>query len=300
MIIAEQGNFRESLENPLVSMLVEETIDRDNTVPLDPTVPVFMETVTTFVSDTLKHPLIAARWHQGAPFNLYALNAVNKCAGCVPIAIAQVMSYYKYPEILQLTYPEATENEINLDWDSMIDHNIYHNEDCISCIQCAQLLREIGYKCNSTYNDMSTSTATNLSQIQKFGYTGNEYFDFYFQGIINSLNANCPCIIGAHGNNVGHAWVIDGYYQTTENVTTYTVTGNIKRIYRTKVTTSTYLHFNYGAQLGSTLYTLADQTILAKDGTIMGGDSVQHTVTMFDGTFTDVRRLITNIKPVNY
>ena len=92
----------------------------------------------------------------------------------MPIAIAQVMSYYKYPEILQLTYPEATENEINLDWDSMIDHN----EDCISCIQCAQLLREIGYKCNSTYNDMSTSTATNLSQIQKFGYTGNEYSDF--------------------------------------------------------------------------------------------------------------------------
>lgn len=33
-------------------------------------------------------------WHQGYPFNV---DAPNKLAGCVPIAVAQITYYHKYP-----------------------------------------------------------------------------------------------------------------------------------------------------------------------------------------------------------
>jgi len=64
-------------------------------------------------------PMVAASWHQSAPFNNECPN--GSAAGCGAIAVAQILHYYKMPEH---GYGQAKYNNVDVDFESrQIDWN---------------------------------------------------------------------------------------------------------------------------------------------------------------------------------
>lgn len=119
-------------------------------------------------------------------------------AGCVAVAMGQVMKYYEYPN--------------NYNWDDIPTET--------ATLETATLLHDIGEETNMDYG-CAVSVATGGEMItafqNDFGYTA--YLTSYnWQGLKNTLASGKPAIIGGFGPNsgVGHAWVCDGYLTSTD------------------------------------------------------------------------------------
>ena len=274
-----------------------ESLTYEQPTSLDPDIPTTMLTLPVSVStDTLMAPMVKVKWHQGAPFNMYAPNSV---AGCTPIAIAQVMSYYKYPNELDITYPNATTRHTNLDWNDIIDHTGSHGDNCSICVQCGLLTRQIGHYCRASYAIGKTVAAPYVEFIRDLGYFGIHYDDYAFQPIIESINNNHPCIISGFRGNSGHTWIIDGYYERTTISNTYMVSGLTRELYRVTKDIDTYFHFNYGWGDGSEVYVLSNRIRHTSDEPFSGdGDVITNPITIFDNGFNDIMILVTNLKPL--
>ena len=95
-------------------------------------------------------------------------------AGCVPIAIAQIMAFYKSPDRIN--------NQI-LDWDSILGFS-----DVPENAECAVIPAFIS-----------------------FGYNTNGFQPFDDSAAYLQLYYNKPVYIMGWGEKGGHGWVIDGY-----------------------------------------------------------------------------------------
>lgn len=137
--------------------------------------------------------LLETNWHQRAPFNI---DADNGLAGCVPIAIAQITYYHKYPK--------------KYNWDKIYkipegNGDFYY------------FIKDIRDKCGVEYAEDGTGSTIEKAKkaILSLGYTGNIYSDA--QSVLNSqLHKKNPVYMqgfdAAHGSKRnGHAWVCDGY-----------------------------------------------------------------------------------------
>lgn len=150
-------------------------------------------------------------WSQDAPYNKYCFTAdgVQAVAGCSPLAIAQIMSYYSWPQTIGNTY---------LPWRSMKKKGA---DDKI-----ATLIRYLGNAdlLNSQYGIKETVTKLNAQKrtFEALGYNCDEYttyFDPYYaiqwlSGTLESnLNQRGPVLMYglSSGKSTGHNWVIDGY-----------------------------------------------------------------------------------------
>ena len=77
-------------------------------------------------------PLLESSWHQEAPFNNYIPNHMK--AGCGPIAVAQILNYYKAPTqgFGHVTlYNDLDYSDKTIDYSLMLDdyrNNNYTNE----------------------------------------------------------------------------------------------------------------------------------------------------------------------------
>ena len=300
LAISDNSDFEKAIEIPAFNNMIN-NISLINQFPIkDPT----LTPITYVVRDTsitTVSPMVQVEWHQHAPFNLYALNEIDKLAGCTPIAIAQVMSYYRYPEYLPLTFQGASTSNLYLDWDEMIENEYYHGENCAECIQKANLLRQIAEICHANYNPSSTGAWPRVEYLNRLGYTGTEYDDFAIYPITSSLENSNPCIICGFDSDSGHTWVIDGYKRIIYTEVTYELHGmgdvETDRVeYR-----DVYLHFNMGwGDANLTTFCLADRYVSAQGTHIYGGAIEDHSVTIFsDPQYTDVRLLVTGVKPIN-
>lgn len=80
------------------------------------------EKVSIFWNDTVFHaqnniePRITVKWGQRYPEGELCPNGLS---GCTLTAAAQTLSYFKYPENLNITFPEREVNATPLDWDNM-------------------------------------------------------------------------------------------------------------------------------------------------------------------------------------
>ncbi len=192
-------------------------------------------TIVDFVN-----PLLVVQWHQYSPYNSecpYTTNGSQAVAGCVPIAIAQIMSYHEWP---------TNCNEQTLDWGSIKDSDqIILPQDIVSV---ATLIREIGCVAGTTYG---TSSGTQPSQVvptfQYFGYTTGTLRDFSDDLAIYALeNQNPVYARGNMSNGDGHGWVVDGYYHYKDLISYYS-TKPPYSLYTTICTDSyTYFHCNWG------------------------------------------------------
>jgi|GEM_PF-2380730 len=180
-------------------------------------------------------PLITSKWNQTDSndgecdaYNYYVPNSNGKCscssdggvkcpAGCVAVAMAQIMNFWKYP----VYHPLIIEQ---FDWCNMPDElrtaspNYIKERNAI-----ARLIRDCGAKVNMKYCDgdcgSSASSSDARDALVDFGYSSNAvYFhrtyapgDSWKLLIKDNLNAWLPVYYRGEHSNGGHAFICDGY-----------------------------------------------------------------------------------------
>ncbi|RZJ49425.1 MAG: hypothetical protein EOO44_18285 [Flavobacterium sp.] len=173
-------------------------------------------------------PFLQTKWWQYDGFN-DALRYIsctdgNKhvFAGCVPIAMAQVMKYYQYPSTYNwsaMPKDYATSTTANFILDI---HNAINNVSP----------GEPSYSCNGTGVSMSTDLSLVLKN--KFKYASAQKANYNYQVLKAELDAGRPVILEGFNKNTlaGHMWVCDGHYIMTSffedcrSVTSYCLSMN--------------------------------------------------------------------------
>ncbi len=164
-------------------------------------------------------PLLTTRWHQRCGFNDFmpTLNCDNvPCgrafAGCVPIAIAQVMRYHEHPanynwSSMPTTFGTTTTASLISDIHDAITINIFGDE-----------YPAISYDCDGTGVDKDYNTAGVFTN--KFGYSSANQGGYNYETVKQQLRRNQPVILGGgrdagwwifHDYTDGHMWVCDGF-----------------------------------------------------------------------------------------
>lgn len=237
--------------------------------PPPPTIPPNKPGKTEHIQ---KGPFIQVQWDQNAPFNdlvfwngstitldPYILHTAedfpgkNLCpagepcpAGCVAVAMAQIMHYWKYPAYYNWS---AMPDQV------LITPSYSHGKKSPE----AKLMRDIGINVKMDYGtNGSGADPKNIKSalVNDFGYNSSmKYVDhFDKQKIIANLNKGEPVILSGWRTKKkvylfftkyehGHTWDVDGYKKTI-----YTTIWNpgTPQQYKTTTTNGTYLHFNWG------------------------------------------------------
>lgn len=181
-------------------------------------------------------PLIKTHWDQGEPYNSKCpmLDAERTFTGCVATAMAQVMNYFKYPEVGQhsISYNDdegcgkrLTLNFANrrFDWDNMIDTYAPGQYNDTQAEAVAALMQAAGYSVKMSYaSEASGALAMNIKHglVRYFNYDPNMEYALrsYFsatewkQKIIDNLQNVGPILYGG-GSMLGggHSFILDGY-----------------------------------------------------------------------------------------
>lgn len=175
---------------------------------------------------------IAVRWGQRGRMGQYCPNGV---AGCSNTAVAQIMSYFRYPSTLTLTYPGRDVNSMALDWAAMCNH-VYtdcgENRDEADR-QIGRLACQLGRLAGSMYysyedtdsNSTGTRTLNIRTAIHSLGYNVSPVINYNYQlnAYVTDPDAGYPLanllaagkliyMRGSNSEDKGHAWVIDGCY----------------------------------------------------------------------------------------
>lgn len=191
------------------------------------------------------------RWHQGSPFNdfypqkrayLIFGNKRKAPAGCFPLSIAKIFSYFEYPN--------SPYKGFNVNWYDL-KHNLNSN---VGKLSASHLLCDISVGCNSWYFYHGTFTFPNkaISYMRKKGYNNSTSRKYDFESVTSMLLANKPLIIySIPGINIfnSHCWNIDGYKIKERTVTTTTY-DNYHNIVNSeeRIETSQMVHCDFGWQ----------------------------------------------------
>jgi hypothetical protein len=155
-------------------------------------------------------PLLSTIWHQGCGFNdlmpmlnCSALPCGKAYAGFVPIAIAQVMKYHKFPT----TY----------NWDNMPPSGGSTTTASLIKDIHTSIGNSISYSCDATSVPSSYNVAVVFT---RFNYSSVSYGDYNYETVKQQLRLNKPVILsGGPKENFlffsyrgdGHMWVCDGF-----------------------------------------------------------------------------------------
>ena len=180
-------------------------------------------------------PLIKSTWGQGAPYNLMCpidpSNNESSYSGCVATSMAQVMNYYKYPEMTTAVIPAYTTDSYGLsmraiakttiDWDNMLDQ---YDDSATEAQQ--QAVAQLMLLCGQTvkmdytaYGSYSYSSDVTTALSKYFGYDKNVHYairNLYRAAewdnlIYEELQEGRPVIYRGSSLMDGHAFIIDGY-----------------------------------------------------------------------------------------
>lgn len=245
---------------------------------------------STITSNTSFGPLVTVNWGQEEPFNLYCPNNI---AGCTPVAIAQAMSYFEYPNALSITYTNTISSPIRLNWRELKAHsnNALCSPLCSTCETLSHLLREIGHRCDANYNTNSTGAWPYAEYLSSFRYQCKESSSFNLDDIETYLDDyRLTLLCGFSPSGSGHTWVVDGIKRTRYTKSYYLENpdGSATEVFSENCK-DTYLHFNYGWYGNGNGFILCE-TEVNRNG------SVTYPKTLFSGTFTDIRLQISNLR----
>lgn len=182
-------------------------------------------------------PLISTTWGQLAPYNAKTpvVDGQGTAAGCVSIAVAQVMNYYRYPMTGTGSKNYTTKgvrheidfSSVNFAWDKMSQKSFLNSTDAEANDAISTLVYAIGVSAQTTYG-VSASTASmtkaGKAMIANFGYDqdlrllSREYFTYegWMATIYNELQAGRPVLYTGSNSTIGHAFIADGYTSTTD------------------------------------------------------------------------------------
>lgn len=230
LAITDQGNYSETEAEDIkgfqqIMNYACQYVEQANAV-LVPVTPIPF-TDTLVVSEVLPR-LGTQRWGQTAPEGYLCRNGV---AGCVNIAIVEVMSKYEHPQTIELTYPERDVDVISLDWIDIKRH-VVSGRDCDTIVnmlyeqyRChatdsahrnlARLCRQIGNDTHSIYLHENTGSFEGyIPQVfRKYGFAPSGIASY--PGGITKMrldNGNMIVMVGFDtSTDDGHAFVVDGY-----------------------------------------------------------------------------------------
>lgn len=172
-------------------------------------------------------------WNQRAPFNdqcpivpnFYDRNKFTKTsAGCFPLAIAKILTYFKRPAVY-------TFNGVTINWESLENFSLTNEFNT----SAAYLLRGIGVQCHSHYYEGGTFTFPWDAKacLGKMLDKTIRSYRYRFIQCQEMLDCGKPVIIYAlpsyslYGIKRSHAWNIDGYeIRTRMKTTEYYANGN--------------------------------------------------------------------------
>lgn len=260
--VAEYGNytFGEETENEGFNMFMDMAVDYiassnggASKALKDPIELIEYKVVSTKHVLTNYGPFVQVQWGQRSPYNncCFDANGNQAVAGCVATAIAQVLSYYKHPSSIQITY-DATSYTQSLNWNEIITH--VNSASCNTCSthsnQIAKLFRQIGEIVEMNYGVTSSGAfAYKISRVfDEFGYSHGYYQNYNTSIATNSLSQNQIILMIGDNGEVGHAWVLDGYQDVRIDNTEYTrPLGTINWIEgETHSSYASYNHLNWG------------------------------------------------------
>ena len=225
------GSFKEGqlIENPGFEIILEQ-------LEAFARAPMIGDSIDHFEygswEDTYYAPITgycAVRWNQGSSsgnqYNAYCpiIDGIKCPAGCGPVAVAQLMSMYKFP---------SSYGAYAFNWDSMISNS--SATDNYGDYYVGRLLQQIGLSqnMNVTYNPSgSSSYASSIPHtFENFGYANGGTFGYlYSHNAIQDLKGGYPIIItGETTAGDSHAWVAHGVYDRTRECIGYSANGEIQ------------------------------------------------------------------------
>lgn len=178
----------------------------------------------SYIGNVIVEPLLTTQWSQWAPYN-------NLCptgcpTGCVPTAVAQIMKYWRWPDVTREKVSGEDFSGHVYDWDNMIDNYETTSYTAEQADAVAHLMADIGKALGTNYEPEGSGTGTDfLPLVYNFKYNrGAAYHENLTEVMKAELNQSRPLLYSArpvdYGN--GHELVVDGY------------------------TSNNYFHFNYG------------------------------------------------------
>lgn len=200
-------SFRESLKNNMIN----QTTDFADIAEYLPQNDIAAEADTSvWTTSQLISPLLITRWGQGNPYNKYCFtpNGSQAMAGCVPIAIAQLLTYYKHPKRI-------------LDYTVQWEHLGFSYPSSLNQAEnVGKFVSAIGRYVHSDYGEESTGTNSDSIAIflHDHGFEATASSGFSNEMAVHNLKEYGPFIAG--GMNYmfsGHGWVIDGVHIQIKN-----------------------------------------------------------------------------------
>ena len=187
------------------------------------------------VTDSVGPLLGDIKFGQGDPFRgkTPIRNNQHCLAGCVAVAMAQIMTYYRHPEVCHgsISYKTETLNitvsldleGYRIDWDNILP-NYLNGYSSTQAEAVADLLYACGATTRMDYNlDGSGTNAEYVGDalVTFFGYSSDveslaraDYTDAKWYEILQAeLKAGRPILMRSmQPSGAGHAYVMDGYY----------------------------------------------------------------------------------------
>lgn len=182
------------------------------------------------VTETKYMPLLKTYWSQGEPYNnLLPPRDVsdgktgNKVAGCVTVAVAQILNYHSFPQSLDGVVIDWTKTQVK--YASAYD------------IEVPKLIQVVNVGVKTKNGD--TLSVARTTDAQSFlvnnHYQANIYDNNWEEIIENEIKASRPVYMSARRPNtsVGHAWVCDGFYSKdqTRKLISYKISDTRNQIF---------------------------------------------------------------------
>ncbi|MBR1463882.1 MAG: C10 family peptidase [Prevotella sp.] len=182
------------------------------------------QTWPSSIGTIIVEPLLTTQWSQWAPYN-------NLCptgcpTGCVPTAVAQIMKYWRWPDVTREKVSGEDFSGRTYDWDNMIDNYETTSYTGEQAEAVAHLMADVGKALGTMYAPEGSGTGTDfMPLVYNFKYNrGNAYHENLAEEMKAELNQSRPLLYSARqiAYENGHELVVDGY------------------------TSKDYFHFNYG------------------------------------------------------
>lgn len=179
-------------------------------------------------------PMVKSKWNQDSPYNdaCPLLNNQRCYTGCVATAMAQVMNYFKYPEVGEgvVSYVWSGQSKkltLNFsrqefDWDNMLDtyYAGSYTEEQGNAV--SYLMKACGYSTQMGYG--TTASGTQGSYVgyaarTYFKYDGNTHYAWrdayptseWTRMVYDNLLNVGPFVMDGQSPDGGHSFVCDGY-----------------------------------------------------------------------------------------
>lgn len=204
-------------------------------------------------------PLLTTAWHQDPPFNNYApltrwtlFHKWQKSpAGCVPIAMAQIMAYHKFPRNYEV-------NGYYLNWDVIRKDRTGNGLSEYNKNAIAGFISRLGEWSGAHYTPKFAFVLPSRAKktMETMGYKGmymhtswSAWDNNHANVVMDMLRNDNPVFIASIAKvATGHAWVIDGYIDRQRKIeTTYRYhSGPTKVEIKTTIQKQQFIHCNWG------------------------------------------------------